>query len=287
MFSNFRIVSFSPAGRKRNMALLDRFLRANRFLIDRHEWWVNTPDPDDQAFIHELVERYPDFYSLAEVDVPYTGFGQRVIVERLRRFYCERCQDARTIYLKIDDDFCFIGKDAIADLLEFRVAHPEYFLVMPPTVNSALQTHVVQRTSQLPREPLHFGYSPFDPGGYSSGAGAELIHHAFLDAINRSLKAPWTFPRWEFNEFERATIGATCFFGRDLAAFGGDVTDDDEQFLSCVKPQELNRVNAVSPCLPGRDAFFAHYAYAPQKEHLDSTDVLTSYETVASWMRLM
>lgn len=287
MFANYRIVSFSPAGRQRNMALLDRFLRVNRYLIDRHEWWVNTPNEGDRTFIQELAERHPDFYSAVEVDAPYDHFGQRVILERLRHFYRERCQDTRTIYLKIDDDFCYIGKDAVADLLEFRVAHPDYFLVMPPTVNSILHNHVAQRMALVPREPLYFGYSPFDPNGYSSGQGAELVHRAFLDALNRNLMAPWTFPRWEFTEFECASIGATCFFGRDLAAFGGDVTDDDEHFLSCVKPRELNRVNAVSPCLPHRDAFFAHYAYAPQKAHLDTTDVLSSYEMVASWMRLM
>lgn len=287
MFANYRVVSFSPAGRKRNMALLDRFLRVNRALIDRHEWWINTPDPNDQAFVHELAAQHPSFYSAVEVDATYDNFGQRVIVERLRHFYRERCQDARTIYLKIDDDFCYIGKDAIADLLEFRVAHPKYFLVMPPTVNSALQSHVVQRTGQLPHEPIHFGYSPFDSSGYSSGPGAELLHHAFLEARNRNVITPWTFPRWEFGEFERATIGATCFFGRDLASFGGDVTDDDEHFLGCVKTRELGRINAVAPGLQSRDSFFAHYAYAPQKQHLDTTDVLSRYEDVASWMRLV
>ena len=286
MFSNYRIVSFSPAGRKRNMALLDRFLRANRFLIDCHEWWINTQSTDDEAFIHELAERHPNFYQAVALDAPYKMNGDRVILERLRHFYFERCQDARTIYLKIDDDFCFLGKDAIADLLEFRVAHPDYFLVMPPTVNSMLQSHIVQRLGHLPREPLWFGYSPFDPNGYRSGEGAEVIHRAFLDSRAHNLTSPWTFPRWEFNEFERATIGAMCFFGRDFASFGGVVADEDEDFLSCVKPRELNRVNAVAPCLPNRDAFFVHYAYAPQRGHLDTTDVLASYEALASQMRL-
>lgn len=284
MFSNYRIVSFSPAGRKRNMALLDRFLRANRFLIDRHEWWVNTPDEGDEAFIHEMVERHPGFYSAAQVDVPYGQFDYGVILKRLRRFYQERCQDTRTIYLKIDDDFCFIGKDAIADLLEFRVAHPDYFLVMPPTVNSVLHNHVCQRLALLPREPI-LSYDPATVHGYSSGAGAEIVHRGFLSSLeHRSIE--WTFPRWEFNEFERATIGAICFFGRDFASFGSDVTDDDEHFLSCVKPRELNRVNAVAPCWPHRDAFFAHYAYSPQKAHLDASDVLSSYEAIGTQRKL-
>ena len=65
-------------------------------------------------------------------------------LERLRHFYFERRRDARIIYLKIDDDFCFLGKDALGDLLEFRVAHPDYFFVMPPTVNSMLQSHIAQ-----------------------------------------------------------------------------------------------------------------------------------------------
>lgn len=287
MFANYRVVSFSPAGRRPNMALLDRFLRVNRSLIDRHEWWVNTPDLNDLGFIYELVERHPDFYSAVEVDAPYEEFSNRIISERLRHFYRERCQDTRTIYIKIDDDFCYIGQDAIADLLEFRIAHPDYFLVMPPTVNSVLQTHILQRLALLPREPLRFGYNPLDPDGHSCGEGAEIVHRSFLKSLNRRITNQWTFPRWEFNEFERATIGATCFFGRDLAAFGAEVPNDDEYFLACVKPDELNRVNAVAPCLPNRDAFFAHYAYGPQKQHLDTTDVLASYEVVAFRLGLM
>ncbi len=282
MFANKRIVSFSLSGRKRNLALLDRFLRVNRGFIDSHEWWVNTINPGDRAFIYQLAGRHPDFYTAVELEAPYDDFG-----ERIRHFYMQRCQNPETIYLKIDDDFCYIGQDAISHLLEFRLAHPEYFLVMPPTVNSALQTHVLQRTSQLPRTPFRFGYEPFDPNGLGSGEAAELIHHTFLEALNREPATPWTFPQWEFYDYEHATIGATCFFGRDLVPFGGDVTREDENFLSSVKPRELGRVCCVAPCSPHLDAFFAHYAYGPQKEHLDKTDVLSRYEAVASRMELI
>ena len=283
LFSNFRIVTFSPAGRARNVRLLHRFLMAARDIVDSHEWWVNTPDAQDQRAIADVAGLAPDFYRAVEVEQSYDNFGHRVILERLRDFYRQRCCDPDTIYLKIDDDFCYIGRDALADLIQFRVEHPDYFLVCPPTINSVLQTHVLQRTSLLPRQPFFYGYGPLDANGYASGEAAQLLHEAFLASLQGVAGDAWRFPQWELNEWERGTIGAICFFGRDLAAFGGDVTNDDEHFLMCVKPRELDRVNAFAPCRAGRDAFFAHYAYAPQKAHLDSTDILSRYEDAATW----
>lgn len=286
MFSNYRIVTFSPAGRERNMKLLHRYLMSFRNLVDSHEWWVNTPNESDQRAIKEITALAPDFYRAVEVEMPYADFGHRVILERLREFYRQRCCDTSTIYIKLDDDFCYIGRDAFTDLLQFRVEHPEYFLVCPPTVNSVFQTHILQRTAQLPREPYLYGYGAFDANGFASGEAVQQLHENFLASLQGTLGSSWQFPKWELNEWERATIGATCFFGSDFAAFGGDVTNDDEHYLMSVKPRELERVNAFAPCRAGRDAFFAHYAYSAQKAHLDATDILSRYENAATWRRL-
>ena len=281
MFRNYRVVTFSPAGRARNLRLLHRYLMSFGATIDTHEWWVNTPDESDQRAIADIAALAPDFYRVVEVEVPYTDFGHRVILKRLREFYRQRCCDSGTIYIKIDDDFCYIGRDALTDLLEFRVQHSEYFLVCPPTVNSVFQSHILQRTAFLPHGPYHFGWGAVDASGYASGEAAQLLHERFLESLEGAPESGWQFPLWELRG-ERGTIGATCFFGRDFAGFSGDVTDDDEHYLMSVKPRELGRINAFAPCRAGRDAFFAHYAYSPQKAHLDTTDILSRYEDVAT-----
>ena len=74
MFSNYRIVTFSPAGRERNMKLLHRYLMSFRHIVDSHEWWVNTPNENDQRAIHEITALSPDFYRAVEVEMPYGRF---------------------------------------------------------------------------------------------------------------------------------------------------------------------------------------------------------------------
>ena len=286
MFGNYRIVTFSPAGRERSMKLLHRYLSSFGHIVDSHEWWINTPDEADQKAIAEITAMAPDFYQAVEVDVPYTDFGYQTIVRRLREFYRQRCRDRGTIYIKIDDDFCYIGQDALHDLIQFRIENPDYFLVCPPTVNSSLQTHVLQRMGQLAYQPYFYGYDTFDANGFRSGEAAQQLHEEFVQSLTHNGHSWWELPRWELNQYERGTIGAACFFGSDFADFDSDVIDNDEHYLMCVKPRELGRINAFAPCRAGRDAFFAHYSYSPQKAHLDTTDILARYEEVATHRRL-
>ena len=286
MFDNYRIVTFSPAGRERNMKLLHRYLSSFGHIVDSHEWWVNTPNEADQKAIAEVTALAPNFYQAVEIEMPYTDSGRCMIAERFCEFYRQRCCERGTIYIKIDDDFCYIGHDAFADLLQFRVENPDYFLVCPPTINSMLQTHILQRTSHLPREPYLYGYGAFDNNGFISGEGAQNLHENFLASLQSTSGSSWEFPLWELNEWERGTIGATCFFGHDFADFGGEVIGNDEHYLMCVKPRDLGRINAFAPCRAGRDAFFAHYSYSPQKAHLDSTNILARDEDVATERRL-
>lgn len=281
VFSNYRIVTFSPAGRARNVRLLHRYLSSFRHLIDAHEWWVNTPNEADQSAIAEVSALHPNFYQAVEIEMPYGNYNFGVVLERLREFYRQRCCDPNTIYIKIDDDFCYIGRDALHDLIQFRIENPDYFLVCPPTVNSVLQNHILQRTAQIGRAPA-YSYDPSDSNGYASGEAAQILHDRFINSLDSGQGCGWEFPRWELNQSEHGTIGVTCFFGRDFAAFGGEVSGNDEQYLMCVKPRDLGRINAFAPCRAGRDAFFAHYAYSPQKAHLDSTDILSRYEEVAT-----
>ena len=132
MFDNYRVITFSPAGRERNLKLLHRYLSSFRHIVDSHEWWVNTPNETDQKAIAEITAMAPDFYQAVEIEMPYGDYNFGVVLERLREFYQRRCCDRGTIYIKIDDDFCYIGRDAFADLLQFRVENPTTFWCVHP-----------------------------------------------------------------------------------------------------------------------------------------------------------
>jgi hypothetical protein len=67
------------------------------------------------------------------------------------------------------------------------------------------------------------------------------------------------------------------WFGRDFAMFAGNVPEQNEdEWLSVVKPSELMRAN----CIYG-DAVVCHFAYPFQEAHLESTDLLSRYVSIA------
>ena len=57
-----KFVTVTPAGRRRYLEVLAAYLLRNRDIIDEHHWWLNTRVPKDIAFIHQLTDRYPDFF---------------------------------------------------------------------------------------------------------------------------------------------------------------------------------------------------------------------------------
>ena len=70
----------------------------------------------------------------------------------------------------------------------------------------------------------------------------------------------------------RLSINAICFFGRDVKPFIDKIGPEEEEFVSCILPATLRRTNVITS-----DAWCAHFAYYPQREHLDSTPLLEAY----------
>ena len=56
-----RVISVTPAGRRRYLAALIPHLLAQRHVIDEHHWWVNTNDEADAEYIADVTAEHPDF----------------------------------------------------------------------------------------------------------------------------------------------------------------------------------------------------------------------------------
>jgi hypothetical protein len=269
MFEGREIIAVIPAGREATLALLVPHLLAAREWIDRCDLWVNTRNESDLAYLESLEARWPGFFRRIPSRVPVDG------IRSVACFYGPDYRQPGTICLKLDDDLVWLAPDAIRRLLEFRVQNPDYFLVMADIWNNQLCDHLHQRAGLLRDEPC-IEYQ-CTGSSWRSGPRAETVHRSLLERLDAGISPDRlaTFERWQLRWEERFSINLVCWFGEDLAALSPDGLDgplgggDDEQYLSCDAPRMLDKLNVICG-----SATAAHYAFHPQKAHLDGTDVL-------------
>ncbi|MBV9122739.1 MAG: hypothetical protein JO112_05240 [Planctomycetes bacterium] len=264
MLDSHRVIAVTLAGRRPYLEILAAYSLRDRGVIDEHHLWVNTAQPQDVAYLHGLAGRFPDYFRIVPARVP-PGPGAYA------HFY-RPCQEPGTLYLKLDDDICFIERGAVAGLLDFRLRHPDYFLVSGNVVNTFMTSHVYQTRGLLDHRRGTAAWDPFSPVSWAGGGFAEYVHRTFLAACEDGLEA-WRFPTVEVRQ--RLSINVVCWRGEDFAAFDGVVGGDDEPWLSEVKPRELGRCCALQG-----GGLFAHFAYFTQRAHLEGTDLLSRYRAL-------
>src|SRR5881392_2415740 len=105
-----KVVAVTPAGRKRYLAVLLPYVLKNRHLIDEYQLWVNTKDDWDIGYIKSVRDKWPELIRLIWPSIPAAGSAS------VFQFY-RYCTAERTIYIKLDDDICFIQDGALEELL--------------------------------------------------------------------------------------------------------------------------------------------------------------------------
>src|SRR5277367_6569424 len=98
-----RLITVTPAGRKRYMELLVTYLLRSRDVISEHHWWLNTHDRDDIAYIHSTAAQYPDFFKVVSLPLPPRSKEKAFDSFQIHRFFEHACwPDA--VYVRLDDD---------------------------------------------------------------------------------------------------------------------------------------------------------------------------------------
>ena len=265
MFEGYRIVVVTPAGRRRYMRLLVPQVLASP-LVDRYDIWVNTPDPGDLAFLGGIAALDPRIRLVAQPD------GAAPQVKSIGAFH-RTAMDADTIYVRLDDDIVWLEPGFFETLLRFRIAHPEYFLVMPLIINNAVCTFLLQNFQKV--TPSRFvSATCMDEFGWRDPYLALDLHRLLMDLIRRGETQRLHLPPCEI-ALNRFSINSICWFGTDMAAIGGQVGEEEEHELSLALPLRINRRN----CFCG-DTLVAHYAFVYQRPKLERSGVLEEYQRV-------
>ena len=256
MYAGKKIISICPAGRRQYLEILARYLLREKGngLIDEHHWWVNTNNRKDRKYIYELCNKYKFFKA---VECPIKSNWIFSIYSFFPRYI-----DNDTIYIRFDDDICYIADDAVEKLLEFRANNPQYFLIFPVIINNQMNVDLF--------EPIK-GAKHF----YHDFKIPEVWHNDFLEG-----KKQWSFEQHEMEFDKRYGINCVSWFGEEFAKFKGRVASDEEQWLTKIKPKSVGKPNAVCG-----GSVVAHFGYNFHHKYLlESTDIYERYlELAPDW----
>jgi hypothetical protein len=270
-----RLVTVTPAGRRPYLEILANYLLRHRGLISEHRWWLNTRTPEDVAYIYRLADRYPDFFRIVAKPVDAPDRVGYAIWQ-----YMIECVEPDTVYLRLDDDICYIADDAIRQMYEFRLQRPEPFLTLGNIVNNAVCGHFHQKAGLLASNWGSVELNCLDPRGWGSGPFARRVHRRFLKDLRNNREAWWRRVDFNFDGLSRFSINAIAWLGKDfegMADLAGN-SADEEPTLTEVLPRKLGRPNMICP-----QALFGHYAFYTQRPYLERTspDILTRYRRIA------
>jgi hypothetical protein len=236
---------------------------------------VNTLDQEDVAYMEQLKAEYPNFYDTLYLD---NGDGLPAIrnVLWIHKFY-EHCCDPDTVYVRLDDDICWMADDAIERIVACRLDHSEPLVVYGNIVNNAICNCLHQMHGALPSDvgPMHWAcecpFSWADPGN------ARIFHTHFLGHLAAGTTAKYHFRDRTLKNYERFSINFISWMGRDFAEFGGVVGMDEEPWLSVIKPSEVGR-----PARICGNALVAHFAFYTQRPYVETnSNMLDIYTALA------
>jgi hypothetical protein len=265
LVKGMRRVVVTPAGRRRYLELLHRHLRAQ---CDHFDQWIllmNTRDPADVDYCERLAA------DEAWIETRYAeGSEPRLGNANISRFLNQFCRDPDTVYLRLDDDIVYLDPTFVDTMFRFRINNPGYFLTYGNIINNAILTWVHQKLGNIELHK-HTRYACMCDVGWRDPTIAVGLHTEFL----RDPASPkWRFARWVATEYERISVNAISWFGKDLCE--SEVQIDEEMWLSQTRPRQLGRPNAVCG-----SAVCAHFAFHPQRDALDRAGLLDLYARLA------
>lgn len=262
-----RIVIVTPAGRKRYMEILVKYLLRDydRGLFDEWHVWKNTVDPVDAAYIDSLSSL--PFVKVINLDCP---FNKAFTIHT----FWKHCNEPNTYYLRLDDDIVYIHDNYIEELYNMKKTHPEILAVFPNIINNSIPMHLSQCMGMFDlKHPV--GYDCFNHNGTRNHMATIGVHRKFLDEPDKS-----KFTRditWLMYQRERISICSFMIKGSDLMLT--KVPVDEEDFISVVmcKVHDRNHLIDYRTCC-------VHYAFHTQRELLElaAPGILDEYAQLAT-----
>jgi hypothetical protein len=261
MYQDYKIIVCTPVGRKKNLEILIPYILSEP-LIDRYDLWMNTDNLEDKEYIESLnkFDKINIIYPEYKYKGPWIGC-------RISEFY-KYCNDKNAIYIKIDDDICWIENSLFEKLIKFRINKPEYWIIHPLTINNSTSNFILEVLNKFKILPENTtcnldSYANFILNNKNA---VNTIHNKFISIVKNNLTNSLHIENRDYS-INRFSINMIIFFGKDpiLEYFNNlDILRDDEEFFSVVLPIIFSRRNGIYG-----DGIVSHYSFGPQKDFLD------------------
>lgn len=254
MYEGKKVVVVCPVGREFHLKTLFNYLIKSKHIVDEVQLWKCTKKPFDQYIINNFTDKHaPWCKSIEKPD--FDGWQKHI--SNLSAFY-EDCIDENTIYIKMDDDICWIHPDCIESmcktllLLSNQTANP---LVSANVINAS-HTHqyYASRNFIPPSFAGDFSY-------YEKGELAGFLHYITTSLIKAKHEDVFPIQRI-FKHDKYVSINMIAWNGdtmKQLIPFG----THDEGYLNKEGKRKINAKWYVDG-----NAVCAHFAYRPSAKYL-------------------
>lgn len=272
MIDGKKVVVVTPAGRKRYMEILLKYILKEKNIIDEYRIWVNTKKSSDIKYLESLEEEYKDFITLDKRFMTTEECGDNTNIHR----FFDKCCELDTIYIRLDDDVVWLSNNFIKNLAEYRIKNKKPFLVYSTIINNSVCDSILQNMGYY-KSFDDFKYDCTDSIAFTESNVCEGKHREMLDIIPGCDRIN-DLDTWVLRRYERVSINCISWLGETFAEFDGIVGRDEEHWLSCAKPTEIkspNVITGVSTC--------SHFAFGPQREYMDKTNILELYDVLAKY----
>ena len=278
MFQNYRVIVCIPSGRYRYLRVLLPYLTSARFAntIDEIHLWVNTDVESDLEYFDRMEATFPKVKcirnSVALNKTLYDASRNHYQYnDSIFRFY-RPCRDDDAIYVKIDDDICFVHDDFFNNILASVLDRESTnFACVANVFNIPYTSKLLQDRGTLGDAKGHSTGDPRCPFACTDGKFAVYIHEQFLDLVTKGDVNSLCFDSHAITGRQR--VGTMAWTGKSFQQFGGRVDERDEVDLTTKIPQSLGK-----PLWMVGDAIVSHFAFSHQRAELeDRSDVLKRY----------
>lgn len=253
------IISWTPAGRAKYLDLLIPNIKKIRNQLKKHVFYINTCNESDIEYIKNIC-RKDNFFTYVVQDNP-NG------LETIGHAYEQIFTNKTDLYLRLDDDICYIDTNLIDSLLGKLGTN---FFVMPFVVNNSICSFLYQHFFECYISPTK--YECLDDDLWRRSEFGTLIHNLFLE--NKIQSNVSKIPDWILMPGERVSVNCflmSGYFGQKIS-YDIKQSKNEEAFLTnyCKENTLISKIITSS--------IVSHYSYHTQQALHHNHDLFNLYK---------
>jgi hypothetical protein len=285
MKNSYKVVAVTPAGRKRYMEILQKYIYKNKHILDRWDLWVNTTNQEDINYLNQLKNNDPEFINLILSEYSPNHWGHPSL--SITPFW-PHSTDEDTVYVRFDDDVVYIADGTIENLVQFRLDNLKYFTIYPFIINNSQHSRNLQDRGLMTTEfglvrseQELLGQGIYDPVGLYSVEFIRSLHQTFLTHYhNNTVNTLMTAVPIEWTIGSQVSINGICWMGEFMKKIAplnnGILPTAEEAYMTIGGPKEMNMPLVTIP-----NTLIVHFLFSTQRPQDELYDILEKYRQIA------